>query len=120
MADRVLFIGWGEVARGCEERALETFHEALGILGRHQEQGRIEGFDVVMLSPNAELDGYMTVRGSVDQINGLQEDDAFQRNILDASLVVDRMRLIEGHTNEGVSRRIEMFQEAMAKVPQRA
>ena len=41
MADRVLFITWGEVVRGREERALEVFSESLGFYGRLQQDGRI-------------------------------------------------------------------------------
>ena len=33
MAERMLFIGWGQVARGREERALEVFNETLGLYG---------------------------------------------------------------------------------------
>jgi len=58
MADRVLFISWGTAVRGREERGLEIFNEAVGILGRMQEEGRIEKFDVVLLDPNGELNGY--------------------------------------------------------------
>ena len=45
MADRMLLIAWGAPVRGLESRAIEVFNEALGILGRMQQDGRIEGFD---------------------------------------------------------------------------
>jgi hypothetical protein len=57
MADRVLFISWGQTVRGAEEHALEVFNDALGILGRMQQDGRIEGFDVVLLNANGDLGG---------------------------------------------------------------
>jgi hypothetical protein len=110
MADRVLFIGWGTPVRGAEERGLEVFNEALGILGRRQQEGQIEGFDVCLLDPNTDLNGYITVRGSVDQINALRADEEF----------VDDFRHIEGYTNEGVAYVMGLYQEALAKVPQRA
>ena len=58
MADRVLFIGWGRVVAGREERALEVFNESMGFYGRLQQQGKIEGFNTVLLDPNARLAGY--------------------------------------------------------------
>jgi hypothetical protein len=120
MADRMLFIGWGAVARGAEERALEVFNEALGILGRQQQDGRIEGFDVHLLEPNGDLAGYIEIHGSAEQLMMLRDDQDFRRNTVDANLVVDNVRHIDGFTNEGVARQMAMYQEAAGRVPQRA
>jgi hypothetical protein len=120
MADRVLFVGWGESARGAEERALGAFNEAMGLMGRKQQEGQIESFDVVLLEPNSELGGYVTVRGSAEQIAALRADPEFQRNTIDAQLSVDGIRHIEGWTNEGVAAQMAMYQEAVSKVPQHA
>jgi hypothetical protein len=106
--------------RGAEKRALEAFNDALGLLGRMQQEGRIEGFDVALLEPNTDLGGYITVRGSSDQIAGLRADEEFQRNTVDAGLSVEGIRHIEGYTNEGVAAQMAIYQEAIAKVPQRA
>jgi hypothetical protein len=120
MADRVLFIGWGTPVRGAEERGLEVFNEALGILGRRQQDGQIESFDVCLLAPNTELNGYITVRGSTEQIAALRADEEFLRNSADAGLIVDGFRHIEGYTNEGVAQMMGVYQEAIANIPQRA
>ena len=68
MADRVLFISWGENVAGREERGLEVFNEAVGFYGRMQQEGRIEGFDVVLLEPNGDIDGYIELTGSAEQL----------------------------------------------------
>ena len=34
MADRILFITWKAPVRGLEERAVESFNEAIGLYGR--------------------------------------------------------------------------------------
>ena len=120
MADRVLFVGWEETVRGAEERALEVFNEALGILGRMQQDGRIESFDVTLLGPNGGLDGYIEIHGTAEQITAVRSDEEFMRNTVNASLVVDGLRHIEGYTNEGVAQMMGMYQEAISKVPQRA
>jgi hypothetical protein len=119
MADRVLFVGWDEVARGAEERALEAFNEALGLLGTMQQDGRIEGFDVMLLEPNGSLGGFIVIRGTAEQIAGVRADSGFQRNTIKAQLAVDGVRHIEGYTNEGVAAQMAMYQEAIAEVPQR-
>ncbi len=120
MADRMLFIGWGAVVRGSEERSLEVFNEALGLLGRRQQDGSIEGFDVHLLEPNGDLAGYIEVRGSAEQITALRGDGEFRRNMVDAGLIVDDLRHFEGFTNEGVARQMAIYQEAISQVPQRA
>jgi hypothetical protein len=121
MADRVLFIGWGEPVRGREERGLEVFNEAIGILGRMQQEGRIEKFDVALLNPNGgELDGYIAVHGTAEQIAAVREDEEFLANTMDASNIVQRFRHFDGYTNEGVARMMAMYQESIGKVPQSA
>lgn len=120
MADRILFIGWDTPVRGSEARGLEVFNEALGLLGRMQQDARIEGFDVVLFEPNAGLNGYIQVQGSAEQIAALRADEEFQRNTIDASLIVDHLRHIEGWTNEGVARQMGLYQQALSGVPQRA
>ena len=120
MADRLLFIGWGTTVRGREERGLEVFNEAIGLCGRMQQEGRIEKFDVVLLGANTDLGGYIEIHGSAAQIAAVREDEEFTRNTVDASLVVDGLRHIEGWANEGVARQMAIYQESVARVPQSA
>jgi hypothetical protein len=120
MADRVLFIGWSTPVRGREERGLEVFDEAMGIFGRMQQEGRIERFDVVLLGPNAELNGYIELHGSAEQLTAVREDEEFLRNTADAGLIVEGLRHIDGDANEGVARRMELDRQSLAKAPQTA
>jgi hypothetical protein len=119
MADRVLFIGWGSPVRGLEERALEVFNDAMGLMGRMQQDGRIEGFNVVLLGPNTDLNGYIEISGTTEQISALRMDEEFQRNTVDATLAVDGIRHIEGYSNEGVAGQMSLYTEAISRVPQR-
>lgn len=118
MADRMLMITWGAVARGREQRALESFNEALGILGRRQQDGAIESFDVALMQPNSSLDGYIAVKGSAEQIVALRESDDFRRNSIEASLCVDDLRHIEGFCDQGVADSMAVYTEVLAAVPQ--
>jgi hypothetical protein len=119
MADRILFIGWGATVRGREERGLEVFDTAVGFYGRCQQEGRIESFDVILLEPHGGgLAGYMELHGSADQLNALRADDEFRRILIDASLIVDELGVVEGMANEGVPREMALYREAIARVPQ--
>lgn len=119
MADRMLFMTWQMPVRGLEERAIEVFNEALGLLGRKQQDGAIESFDVALMAPNAELGGYIAVRGTREQIAALREDEEFRRNTIDAQLAVEGIRHLEAVTNEGIATEMTMLQEGIANLPQR-
>ncbi len=69
MADAGLFIGWGQVVRGREKRAVEVFNESVEYWGGLQGDGKIEGFEVVLLAPHGgDLAGFALLRGSAEQI----------------------------------------------------
>ena len=119
MADRVLVIGWGTPVRGSEERGLEVFNEALGLLGRKQQDGQIDSFDVALFEPNQNVNGFILIRGTAEQINALRADEEFRRNTIDAQLIVNDLRHLTGYTNEGIAEAMGLYQEAIAKVPQR-
>ena len=118
MADRVLFIGWSTPVRGREERGLEVFNESIGLYGRMQQEGRIEKFDVVLLGPSGDLNGYIELHGSAEQLAAVHEDEEFQRTTIEASLIVDGLRLIDGITNEEIARQMELYRQSLARVPQ--
>jgi hypothetical protein len=120
MADRVLFISWGTTVRGREERGLEVFSRSLDLYGRMQRDGRIERMDVVLLEPNGGLNGYIELHGSAEQLAAVRRDEEFERTLVDASLIVDDLRLVEGVTEQELARQISLFGEAVARVPQMA
>ena len=77
MADRALFVGFGQPVRGREERAVEVFNEFVGMFGRMQSDGRIEGMDVCLLDPHGgDLGGFFMVHGNADQCAALANDEA--------------------------------------------
>jgi hypothetical protein len=118
MADRVLFLSWRQPSRGREARAIEVFNEAVGILGRKQQEGKIEGFQIAFLEPNEALGGYMHVTGTAEQLVALREDEEFQRNTVAAQLSVDGMSHLQGFTNEGIAAQMALYEDEVAKAPQ--
>src|SRR5438105_14460473 len=118
MADRVLFIGWGTPVRGREERGLEVFNESIGLYGRMQQEGRIERFDVVLLEPSGDLNGYIELHGSAEQLAAVREDEEFRRTTIDEGLMVDGLRVIEGITNEEMDLQMELLRDSVGLVHQ--
>jgi hypothetical protein len=120
MADRVLFITWGANVAGREERGLEVFNDTMGLYGRMQQEGRIESFDVALLNPSSGIDGYIALHGSADQLARIREEEDFRRTLYDAAMIVQDLKIADGYTNAGIAREMELYQEAVSKVPQRA
>jgi hypothetical protein len=120
MADSVLFISWGQATPGREERGLEVFNEAIGFYGKWQQEGRIDSFDLVLFNPNADMNGYVEVRGTTEQLNAIQQDDDYRRVLVEATLVCSGMRVLSGATREGIAREMELYQGALSRVPQTA
>ena len=115
MADAGLFIGWGEVARGREERALEVFNETIGYYGRLQEEGRVESFDVALLQPHGgDLAGFVLLRGSEDQMDAIQHDDEFERLMTRANFIVDKLGVVPAAVGEGIARQVGIFEAEVA------
>jgi len=117
MADRALFVGFGEPVRGREERAIEVFNDFVGMFGRMQSDGRIEGMDVCLLDPHGgDLGGFFMVHGTEAQCAQLANDEEFRRASVDASLIVENFGVIPARTGEAVGVEMGMYVEAVSKV----
>jgi hypothetical protein len=117
VADAGLFIGWGEVVRGREDRAVDVFNETVELYGQLQADGRIESFDLALLNPHGgDLQGFAMLRGSEAQIDAVARAEDFQHVITKASLIVDRLGVVPAAINEGLARAMAIYQEEIAVV----
>jgi hypothetical protein len=117
MADAGLFIGWGQVVRGREDRALDVFNETIELYGQMQEDGRIDSFEVCLLQPHGgELGGFELIRGSEEQIDALRRSEDFERINTKASLIVDDLGIVDMLIGDGLGRAMAIYQEEIAVV----
>ena len=111
MAESGLFIGWGQVVRGREKRAVEVFNESVSYWGGLQNEGKIESFEVVLLAPHGgDLAGFALLRGSAEQMAALRGDDEFDRRITRADLIVDRQGVLDAVLGEGIGSTMSIYQ----------
>jgi hypothetical protein len=120
MADRVLVVSWGQSVRGREQHGLEVLAQSTAFYGELEEAGRIESFDVILMEPNGLMNGCMLLRGSHAQLDDVREDMRFRKIIVDASLIVDDLRVAEGYAGEGLEQTLPLYAEAVGHVPQMA
>ncbi len=111
MADAALFIGWGQVVRGREKRAVQVFNESVEYWGGLQGDGKIEDFEVVLLTPHGgDLGGFALLRGSEDQVSALRDDEEFQRRVARADLIIDSQGVVDAAIGEGIARGMAQYQ----------
>ena len=117
MAEAGLFIGWGQVVRGRERQAVDLFNESVQYWGRLQQEERIESFDVALLMPHGgDLQGYVLMRGSAEQLDNLRRDEEFRRLVQRVDLIVDQLGIVDALVDEGLAEGMGMYQETIGEV----
>jgi hypothetical protein len=115
MADEALFIGWGEVVRGRERKAVDVFNESIQYYGQLQQDGKIESFDAWFLAPHGgDLAGFILLRAEREQLDEIQRSPDFERIQTRAGLIVDRVGVVNAYTGEALGRLMGQFQQATA------
>ena len=117
MAEAGLFIGWGEPVTGREAKGLEVFGEALAYWAEAEQDGRIESSETVLLNPHGgDLAGFTLARGSEAQIAAVRAEDAFERLITRASLIVHNVGVVDAALGEGLESSIGVYRAAVSEL----
>ncbi len=117
MADAALFVGWGNVVRGREQRGLEVFNDALQYYAELQRKKEIDSFEVVLLEQHGgDLNGFILIRGDEDRLAKLRTDQEFQRRIIRAQLIVDNIGVVAGLIGNGVTRTMADYMAELEKL----
>ena len=113
MADEALFIGWGEVVRNRELKAIEVFNESLEYYGQLQQDGKVESVEAWFLAPHGgDLDGFVLLRGEREQLDEIQRSPEFERLQTRAGMIVDRAGTVNAYTGDALGRLMGQFEEA--------
>jgi hypothetical protein len=113
VADDALFIGWGEVVRGREKKAVEVFNEAIQFYGQLQQDGKIEGFDTYFLAPHGgDLGGFVVLRGEREALDEIESTPEFERLQTRSAMIVDGIGVVHAFTGEALARQLGHFEEA--------
>jgi hypothetical protein len=117
MASAGLFIGWGAPIAGREATGLEVFGEALAYYARLEGEGRIESSEVVLLEPHGgDLEGFILVRGSADQMNAVRADDEFRTINAQAGLVVQRLGTVDAVLGDSIETEMGRYAGAIEAI----
>lgn len=115
MADFALFVGWGEVIPGREQVATRVFGETMEYFGRLQQEGEIAGVEPFFLEPHGgDLGGFFLVRGEKDALARVRASEEFDRIILRATMVVQRVGVVAATTGAELNRQLGEFERQSA------
>jgi hypothetical protein len=115
MADAVLFIGWGAVVPGREQKAFQVFGEGIAYWQGLQQQGAIESFEPVALEfHGGDLAGCVIIRGEREKLEQVRYSDEWLRLNARAALVVQNFGVVAGFSGEALNREFARFQEQAA------
>ena len=104
MANAVIFLGWNRPVVGREEQAMQLFQKSLEFYGKLLTEGRIEGFEPVLLTPHGgNLAGFILVRGEAKKLSELKGDETFVSLSVEADFCLDDVRIVEGHIGDGLN-----------------
>lgn len=112
MAGEALFIGWGAPVRGREKQSLQVFQESVQYWGKLQQDGRIDSFDVLLLSPHGgDLQGFAVLRGDRQALVDVRFSDEFERLLARASAIVDSVGVVPAYGGEALAQQMGIFQK---------
>lgn len=114
MADAGLFIGWGEVVRGRETEAIETFNATMGYFTGLQDAGTIESVEPVFLEAHGgDLQGFFFLRGEAEKLAALRVDMEFAATIARAGLIVDNVGVVGASMGARLQALMGQYSEAI-------
>ena len=117
MAGEALFIGWGEVVRGRERKAVEVFNESIQYYGQLQQDGKIDSFDAWFLAPHGgDLAGLILLRGEGDRLDAVRRSPDFELLMTRAGMIVDRVGVVSAYTGDDLGRLMGHFERAAAEL----
>ena len=117
MAGEALFIGWGQVVRGREQKALDIFNESVAYWNGLKEAGTIDDYEIVLLSPHGgDLAGFALIKGSPDQLNALRYDEGFQRQNARADFIVEGLGIVDAATGEAIGEQLAIYQAQIGEL----
>jgi hypothetical protein len=117
MVNTVMFLGWNTPVHGREMIVNELFTSFVNYLTKCQTSKLIESFEPVLLHPHGgDLNGFILVRGTRDQITKLRLTEDFLQLITQASVHVNNFGMVDGWIGDSLTEQMTRWQRYIAPV----
>jgi hypothetical protein len=117
VAGEALFIGWGQIVRGREEKALQVFNESVAYWNSLVEDGTAESLDIVFLAPHGgDLAGFALLKGDAAKLDEARRSDEFLRQVTRANLIADGIGVVTALTGEALGAQVGLLQAQLGEL----
>jgi hypothetical protein len=112
-----MFVGWGDTIPERELKSLEVFQEALAYWTRLEQEGTIESFDTVALSPHSgKLAGFAVIKGDPDKLSSVWRSDEFSRLNARAQLVIQHFGVVDAYVGDDLTNLYGVYAQAATEL----
>lgn len=109
-ANAGLIMFWSRVAPGYEARANALWEDVLGFMARKASKKEIESFEpAVVDATGSHLNGFMIVRGELDQIEALRRDEDYKKMTAKADYVLMGFGIAPLHIGKSLMERMQLW-----------
>lgn len=110
MSSNVILFGWNRSIPGRERVSAAHFQEFVQYLGRLQQNGTVQSFDVVFLnSHGGDLNGFFLIRGESGKLSELVASADWVTHLTRATLHLEGSGAVLGVTGEAVTQRMQLW-----------
>jgi len=115
MSTGVIFLGWNRAVPGREREVAALFQESLQYLGKLQQGGAIESFEVVLLGPHGgDLNGFQLIRGDPAKLGAVLASDEWAMLTTRGGLLLEGLGCVTGVTGEGVAKWMALWTQSIS------
>ena len=114
MAKAALCTVWGDPIPGREKQALIIYNEAMRHWAGLQQEGKIERFDVTVLTfSGGNVAGLLVVRGTAEQIDSVRRSKEYQQYVARGQLVASHVSVASAYVDEGLTQFMGWYQKVI-------
>lgn len=110
MSSNLILFGWNRSLPGREHMSVEHFGDFVQYLTGLQNEGVIDSFEPVFLSPHGgDLNGFFLIRGDNDNLDALVASDEWLDHMSRGGMHLDGHGIIRGVTGDLVMEGMDRF-----------
>ena len=113
MAANAMYVYWDAPHSGKEGVALELFATAMAYYERKKQEGVIETYQPVLLSPHGGRGGFILIRCAKGKLNSLRDEDEFNRLTTRGNILLRGFGTVDAHVGDSLDAMLQVYRESL-------